>query len=138
METKDFARFIVSTVVRHQPSMTTDAAHALADAIIGDMQAANFKIIPPEIPRSIEPHDHSGEKRRVHRTRVLKSATVVFNDGNCSMSCQVLDLSPAGARLRPADLQSCPKEFRLKFPNGSVHDCEVKWREGYILGVRFL
>ena len=86
----------------------------------------------------MEPHDKSNEKRRASRSRVLKGATVVFNGGNCSMTCQVLDLTKSGARLKPEDILLCPNEFRLKLHHGSVHDCEVRWRKGNILGVRFL
>jgi hypothetical protein len=88
--------------------------------------------------RPIEPHEKAGEKRRARRTRVIKAAVIVFNDSHCSMDCQVLDLSKTGARLKPADNLVCPEQFTLKFPNGPVHLCEVKWRKGNILGVCFL
>jgi hypothetical protein len=90
------------------------------------------------IPRPIEPHEKVGEKRHARRTRVIKKAMVVFNGANCSMDCQVLDLSVAGARLKPDNLLVCPEQFTLKFSDGSVHLCEVRWRKGNILGVRFL
>jgi hypothetical protein len=84
------------------------------------------------------PHEKSGERRRASRIHVLKSATVVFSNGNCLMYCQVLDLTKTGARLKPADILLCPNEFTLKLHHGLVHDCEVKWRKGNILGVCFL
>ena len=89
-------------------------------------------------PRPINPYEKVGEKRQAHRTRVIKKAMVVFNGGHCSMDCQVLDLSEIGARLKPDDILVCPEQFTLKFPHGSVHLCEVRWRKGNILGVRFL
>jgi len=69
---------------------------------------------------------------------VIKRAMLVFNGAHCSMDCQVLDLSGIGARLKPSDILVCPEQFTLKFSDGSVHLCEVKWRKGDILGVRFL
>jgi hypothetical protein len=86
----------------------------------------------------IEPHEKVGEKRQARRSLVIKKAMLVFNGGHCSMDCQVLDLSKTGARLKPDDILVCPEQFTLKFPHGSVHLCEVRWRKGNILGVRFL
>ena len=117
--------------------MTKEAAHAVADTIIGEIRAANFKIISPGVTQPIEPHEKPGERRRASRTHVLKSATVVFSNGNCLMYCQVLDLTKTGARLKPVDVLLCPKEFTLKLHHGLVHHCEVRWRRGNILGVRF-
>lgn len=135
---QDLTRSIAGAVLRSQPSMTKDAARAVAETIIGDIHAANFTLIPPGGARPTEPHEKSGERRRASRPYVLKSATIVFNQGNCTMDCQVLDLTKTGARLRPADILLCPKEFTLKLHHGVVHECEVKWRKGNILGVRFL
>lgn len=131
---QDLTRLIVSAVFRCQPSMTKEAARVVADTIISDIQAANFRIFPPGVARPMTP----GERRGASRTHVLKSGTIVFNSGNCSMDCQILDMTKTGARLRPMDILLCPNEFTLKLGRGSVNDCEVKWRKGNILGVRFL
>jgi hypothetical protein len=130
----DITRLIIGAVFRCQPSMTKEAARAVADTIIGDMRAANLRIVSPGVARPVA----SGERRGASRTNVLKSGTVVFNNGNCSMECQVLDLTKAGARVKPVDILLCPNAFTLKLHHGPVHDCEVKWRKGKILGVRFL
>ena len=137
METQDLTRLIVDAVSRCQPSITKDAACVLADAIISDILAANFGTASPGVAQPMEPQK-SSERRRASRPRVLKGATLVFNGGNCSMNCQVLDLTKTGARLKPEDILLCPKEFTLKFNYGLVHDCEVKWRKGNMLEVRFL
>ena len=98
----------------HQPSVTTDAECA------------------------VEAHEKAGEKRRTRRTRLIRGATIVFNRGYTLMNCLMLDLSKTGARLKPDDILLCPSEFTLRFPDGSGHLCEVEWRKGYYLGVRFL
>ena len=134
---QDLTRLIAGVVSRCQPLMTKEAARAVADTIIGDIQAANFKITSPGVARPKEAHEKPSERRRASRPHVLKSATVVFNHGNCSMDCQVLDLTKTGARLKPVDALLCPKEFTLKLHHGLVHHCEVRWRRGNILGVRF-
>ena len=135
---QDLAQLIESAVFRCQPSMTKEAARAVADTIIDDIRAAHFRIIPQVIAHPMEPHEKSVERRRASRTSVLKSATVVFNHGNCTMDCLVLDLSKTGARLKPADFLLCPSEFTLRLHNGSVHECDVRWRKKNVLGVRFL
>ena len=128
---QDLTQLIVSAVFRCQPSVTQEAARALADAIVGDLRA-NFRIVSlAESPR------RSADKRREPRTLVIKAAILVFSKGNCSMDCQILDLTKNGARLKPADMLVCPNEFTLKLPHGLVHECEVKWRKGDVLGVRF-
>jgi hypothetical protein len=86
----------------------------------------------------IKPRGKVYEKRRAPRALVIKSAIVVFDSDYCSMNCLVLDLSETGARLQPADILVCPDQFTLKFPNGPVHFCEVRWRKGNMLGVRLL
>ena len=58
----------------------------------------------------VEHQRRSGEKRR----RVLKKALIVFNNGHCSMGCQITDMSDTGAQLLPTDTLLCPKEFVLK------------------------
>ena len=77
--------------------------------------------------------------RRVHpRQRALKNALIVFNDGHCTMKCHILEISETGAKLVPADPLLCPKEFVLKPQIGPAHECEVVWRKGTHVGVRYL
>ena len=80
----------------------------------------------------------AADQRRSARKRVIKAATIIFKDGNCAGSCQVLDMSETGACLSAVDALRCRTLFTLKFRDGSVRDCEVKWRGGDTLGVSFL
>jgi hypothetical protein len=101
------------------------------------------------VTRASDPRDEAGSRpanpaegqseRRSHlRRRVIKSALIVFQGGHCTMGCQVLDTSDSGALLMPADVVICPNEFVLKPRVGPARDCEVVWRKGTRLGVRYL
>jgi len=78
------------------------------------------------------------ERRHTSRRRVLKGALIVFQGGNCTMRCQILNISETGALLLPVDVFLCPKEFVLKPDVGQPRDCEVVWRKGTNLAVRFV
>jgi hypothetical protein len=82
--------------------------------------------------------EEAAERRGAPRHRVLKNALIVFNNGHCTMGCQILDVSDTGAKLMPVDIFLCPKEFVLKPQLGEARHCEVMWRKGTKIGVRFL
>ena len=82
--------------------------------------------------REVEPN-----LRVVGRQRVLKKGLILFNDGRSSISCHIVDISDTGAKLVPVDVFSCPNEFLLKLPIGEPRECEVVWRRGDRVGVRF-
>ena len=81
--------------------------------------------------------DSGGERRDTRRTRTIKSGLIAFNQNQCDMDCLVLSLSDDGAALQPLDSLNIPDAFVLKIKNGLVHDCQVCWRHGNKLGVRF-
>src|SRR3981189_858652 len=60
------------------------------------------------------PNEKVTERRRAPRRGALKNAVIVFNNGHCTMGCQIVDMSDTGAKLMPADILLCPKEFVLK------------------------
>jgi hypothetical protein len=80
----------------------------------------------------------SFDRRRHPRRPARKSALLVFRSGYCTMGCRILNLSEAGALLMPADIILCPDAFVLKPPVGPARECEVVWRKGTVLGVRYL
>lgn len=78
--------------------------------------------------------------RRAHvRTKTLRGATAIFNNGWCLLKCNVMDLSEGGARLRLHDLSiHCPDEFDLRImATGEVRSCTVMWRRDRDVGVRW-
>jgi hypothetical protein len=78
------------------------------------------------------------DRRADKRRRVLKNALIVFNNGHCTMGCQILDMSDTGAQLLPVDVLLCPREFVLKPQVGGPRHCEVRWRKGPKIGVQYL
>ena len=78
------------------------------------------------------------ERRGSPRRRTLLGAQIIYRGGICSMSGQILNISDTGALLRPSDMALCPAKFVLRSRFDPPHDCEVVWRRGEVLGVRFL
>ena len=82
--------------------------------------------------------DTPRERRGVARSRVSMSALIVFRKGCCMMGCRILNTSDTGALLKPANIALCPTEFVLKPRLDPPRDCEVVWRDGDLVGVRYL
>ena len=81
-----------------------------------------------------KPDEHRGNPRR----RVLKSGLVAFNQRHATLSCAVRDLSDTGALLRLSEVAHVPQQFELIVElDGLEADCEVIWRRGRDIGVRF-
>jgi hypothetical protein len=80
----------------------------------------------------------NAERRRLQRRRALLGAQIIFRNGNCSMSCQILDITETGALLRPLEMTLCPNKFVLKPRFDPSRQCEVIWRKGAVLGARFV
>ena len=78
------------------------------------------------------------ERRHARRHRVLMGARIIFRDGLWSMAGHILNVSDTGAMLRPAHIAVCSEKFSLKPPADSPQKCEVVWRKGEILGVRYV
>ena len=89
---------------------------------------------PPQFDRLFAPV----QRRKSPRVRVLKLAHIVFQDGECTIRTRILDVSDTGAMLMPDEIFLCPKEFVLKPDAGVPRQCEVRWRRGTNMGVRFL
>ncbi len=80
-----------------------------------------------------------GEQRRALRRRVLKAGLVAYNERHSTLSCTVRDISDTGARVRVDGSVSAPDTFELIIQiDGLEASCEVVWRNGSEVGVRFL
>ena len=78
------------------------------------------------------------DRRASQRRRLIRWGRAIFRNGNCIASCVILDISEGGARIRPLDAAYLPEEFILELRDGEVRRCELVWREGEVIGVRFV
>jgi hypothetical protein len=77
------------------------------------------------------------ERRAKPRMPALRTGILVFKDGYCTMECEIIEISPVGARIRPLDPASCPKEFELRIKHGATHICDVVRTHGREFAVKF-
>ena len=80
----------------------------------------------------------TGDARRSKREKIFDKAMIVYNDGFCTMDCEVLDYSEDGAKLKPLNPRDCPIYFQLRVKHGPTRNCMVLRRTGREFGVRFL
>ena len=74
------------------------------------------------------------------RPKVRSVSAWIVTAGRADRECQVLDISPVGAKVVIEASASVPERFELAFFQ-SVDQrrvCEVVWRTGKVLGVRFV
>ncbi len=80
-------------------------------------------------------------KRRFERKSFERVAALDLGDGSASTTCEVLDISQGGARLRPlmCSPKMLPEQFTLLLSGcGRVRrSCRVIWRSAGELGVEF-
>ena len=78
------------------------------------------------------------EKRRTQRTRIMKEAQLVFDQGNSVVHCTVRDVSANGACLQLASTIVLPEVFELSFDSfHSARWCHLKWRAESRIGISF-
>jgi hypothetical protein len=82
------------------------------------------------------------EKRRASRSRCLRAARCVFNNGCSDYSALARNVSATGAKLTGEDLFRLPEEFELQMANaaGATTARRVRrvWRRPDSIGVTFL
>jgi hypothetical protein len=88
--------------------------------------------------RSGSSRERWSQKRRQHRKSVeLPASLHDLEDGALLASCQLLDISDGGARLKitcPGDL---PDSFNLFLNGRNFRGCHVRWRSETEVGVQF-
>jgi hypothetical protein len=79
-------------------------------------------------------------KKREARKSVRQSGWITLDGGFAARPCTVLDLSSAGAKITIDDPQGVPAKMRLAFSRDvrTGRTCEVVWRRGKTLGVKFV
>ena len=83
--------------------------------------------------------EETPDHRDTRRHRVLKGALIVFHSAGSTINCTVRNLSETGAQLRVVSVVGIPDRFVLHLSDKTTNwNCEVVWRKGTELGVRFL
>jgi PilZ domain len=78
------------------------------------------------------------EHRNQSRTRLLKSARIVFNHHQSVIDCTVRNLSSGGACLSVPGVLGIPENFELMFEwDKSVRQCRMVWHKERQIGVAF-
>jgi hypothetical protein len=80
------------------------------------------------------------EERRKYPRKALKAEARIPTGAFAeSFRCEVLDVSPAGARVDAKDI-ALPSQFKLLLDKqiGVTRNCSVIWRNAFTVGVRFL
>jgi hypothetical protein len=78
------------------------------------------------------------EKREARRIR-HNSAWIIIN-GLAISECEVMDISQSGAKIVSDGTSAIPARFELAFVQGDQkrQTCEVVWRRGKMLGIKFV
>lgn len=78
------------------------------------------------------------ERRKVARSRTLKSGKIIVHAHTSIVDCTVRNLSPKGALLTVPSLAGIPETFELVLEGtGQHHQCRVIWHGKNRLGVEF-
>jgi len=86
-----------------------------------------------------QPTASLNDSRCTHRRRMLKDGRIVINKGWSLIDCAIRDVSTAGARLSVKPQCELPNELELLFVTEEMLvPCELRWRRGDRLGVRFI
>jgi hypothetical protein len=80
------------------------------------------------------------EQRKAKRTHRRQAAWVVLDGGTAKVACVLWDISEGGARIAAAHGNALPDVFGLFLSKDgrSRRYCQVVWRRGTQLGVRFV
>jgi len=81
-----------------------------------------------------------GTKRREVRKSVYQPSWITLEGGFAARPCVVQDLSTSGAKLTIDDPNTLPAKLRLAFSRDARtgRPCEVVWRRGKSVGVKFV
>lgn len=78
------------------------------------------------------------ERRKLSRTRSLKTGKIIYNRNLFSVDCIVRNLSDIGASLEVTNSSGIPGTFDLHIPlDGFRRNCRVAWIKPKKIGVEF-
>ena len=81
-----------------------------------------------------------GTKKREARKSMHQPGWITLEGGFAARPCVVRDLSTSGARLTIDDRNTLPAKLRLAFSRDARtgRNCEVVWRRGKTVGIKFV
>ena len=86
--------------------------------------------------------DSFADQRRSVRTRRLRQALCVFNNGSSSLDVTLRDISAVGARVVGDGLVFLPRTFELRIHEGdggySARRARLVWTDGRTAGLEFI
>lgn len=80
------------------------------------------------------------DKKRAARKSVSQAGWITLEGGFAARPCVVQDMSATGAKVTIDDTNSLPAKLRLAFSRDARtgRACEVVWRRGKSVGVKFV
>ncbi len=78
------------------------------------------------------------DRRREPRILTLKTGKIVSDQDRVEIATAVLDISDRGACLLVSDASHVPDTFQLFIDyKAEAHNCQVRWKAGHKIGIRF-
>jgi hypothetical protein len=78
-------------------------------------------------------------KRQQVRKRRHQSAWIALDGATANYKCQVENVSQSGAKITVDRAAEVGNQFDIAFvPRATARRCEVVWRRGTTLGIRFV
>ncbi len=86
---------------------------------------------------SVSEAEALSNRRNTPRTKVIKSAKLVFGGSHSVYDCLVLDESASGALVDLGAMIGLPEQLTIQFSNGACYPAERRWAAGTKAGLRF-
>lgn len=78
------------------------------------------------------------EQRTTPRALTFKTGKIVSVRHDLEIVAAILDISDGGACLLVPNIMDVPDKFQFFFDrNSETHCCEVRWKSGHKVGIRF-
>ena len=79
----------------------------------------------------------ASDRRNTSRAKTLRNGLIIYDQGRCTMSCTILEISAGGAKLRPQDAVWVPDNFDLRLPDGTRRHCDLVRKDRSDIAVRY-
>lgn len=76
------------------------------------------------------------ERRKHPRNACHTDATVVLDDGLTRLPALIIEMSPAGAKLKLPEERDLPRHFYMLFGH-SIGPCRLVWHDNLTAGVAY-